>query len=69
MVRHNGTRVSKHLWTQNPDDGTVSLLNTATENDEAAKVADLISLKSTSSGYKLSDFAVFYRTNAQSRTF
>jgi DNA helicase-2/ATP-dependent DNA helicase PcrA len=69
VVRHNGARVKKQLWTQNPDDGTVSVLNAATENDEAAKVADLISLKSMSSGYNLSDFAVFYRTNAQSRTF
>ncbi|MDR1104368.1 MAG: UvrD-helicase domain-containing protein [Endomicrobium sp.] len=69
VVRHNGARVKKQLWTQNPDDGTVSVLNAATENDEAAKVADLISLKSMNSGYNLSDFAVFYRTNAQSRTF
>jgi DNA helicase-2/ATP-dependent DNA helicase PcrA len=69
VIRHNGARVNKQLWTQNPDDGTVSVLNAATENDEAAKVADLISLKSMSCGYSLSDFAVFYRTNAQSRTF
>ncbi|MDR2645042.1 MAG: UvrD-helicase domain-containing protein [Endomicrobium sp.] len=69
VVRHNDARVSKHLWTQNPDDGIVSILNTATENDEAAKVAELISLKSISAEYNLSDFAVFYRTNAQSRTF
>jgi DNA helicase-2/ATP-dependent DNA helicase PcrA len=69
VVRHNGARVSKQLWTQNPDDGTVSVLNAATENDEATKVAELISLKSMRSEYNLSDFAVFYRTNAQSRTF
>jgi DNA helicase-2/ATP-dependent DNA helicase PcrA len=69
VVKHNSERVKKQLWTQNPDDGIVSLLNTVTENDEAAKVAELISLKSISDGYRLSDFAVFYRTNAQSRTF
>ena len=69
VVKHNGARVSKHLWTQNPDDGIVSVLNAVTENDEAAKVAELISLKSMSAEYNLSDFAVFYRTNAQSRTF
>jgi DNA helicase-2/ATP-dependent DNA helicase PcrA len=69
VVQHNGERVNKQLWTQNPDDGSVSVINAATENDEASKVADLISLKSMSDGYKLSDFAIFYRTNAQSRTF
>ncbi|MDR2399110.1 MAG: UvrD-helicase domain-containing protein [Endomicrobium sp.] len=69
VVRHNGERVNKQLWTQNPDDGYVSVINATTENDEAVKVTDLISLKSISDGYKLSDFAIFYRTNAQSRTF
>jgi DNA helicase-2/ATP-dependent DNA helicase PcrA len=69
VVRHNGERVNKQLWTQNPDDGSVSVINATTENDEAMKVADLISLKSMSDEYKLSDFAIFYRTNAQSRTF
>ncbi|MDR3306769.1 MAG: UvrD-helicase domain-containing protein [Endomicrobium sp.] len=69
VVRHNDERVNKQLWTQNPDDGTVSVLNAATENDEAAKVAELISLKSMTDGHNLSNFAVFYRTNAQSRTF
>ncbi|MDR2351189.1 MAG: UvrD-helicase domain-containing protein [Endomicrobium sp.] len=69
VIRHNDARVSKHLWTQNPDDGTVSVLNATTENDEAVKVAELISLRSINAEYNLSDFAVFYRTNAQSRTF
>jgi DNA helicase-2/ATP-dependent DNA helicase PcrA len=69
VVSNNNERVKKQLWTQNPDDGYVSVLNASRENDEAEKVADLISLKSISNGYNLSDFAVFYRTNAQSRTF
>jgi DNA helicase-2/ATP-dependent DNA helicase PcrA len=69
VVRHNNERINKQLWTQNSDDGSVSVINTSTENDEAAKVADLISLKNISNEYNLSDFAIFYRTNAQSRTF
>ncbi|MDR1122865.1 MAG: UvrD-helicase domain-containing protein [Endomicrobium sp.] len=69
VIKHNNTRVNKQLWTQNPDDGTVSVLNAATENDEATKIAEIISLKTISAKYNLSDFAVFYRTNAQSRTF
>jgi DNA helicase-2/ATP-dependent DNA helicase PcrA len=69
VIKHNNARINKHLWTQNHDDGTVLVLNAATENDEAEKIAELISLKSMSTEYSLSDFAVFYRTNVQSRTF
>jgi DNA helicase-2/ATP-dependent DNA helicase PcrA len=69
VVKHNDSRVEKQLWTKNFDDGSVTVLNTADENDEAAKVADLISLNVSSDREKLSSFAVFYRTNAQSRVF
>jgi DNA helicase-2/ATP-dependent DNA helicase PcrA len=69
VVKHNSERIDKQLWTQNPDDGSVSLITAVNENDEAAKVIDLISLKTLRNQYNLSDFAVFYRTNAQSRAF
>jgi len=69
VVKHNSNRVEKKLWTQNPDDGLVTVIKAANENDEAAKVVDLITLNSHSGKYNLSDFAVFYRTNAQSRVF
>jgi DNA helicase-2/ATP-dependent DNA helicase PcrA len=69
VVSHNSERVKKQVWTQNADDGLVSVVNASTENDEATKVADLISLKNSNDKYTLSDFAIFYRTNAQSRTF
>jgi DNA helicase-2/ATP-dependent DNA helicase PcrA len=69
VVKHNNARISKQLWTQNPDSGSVSVLKALNENDEAEKVADLIYPNTYNDKYKLSDFAVFYRTNAQSRTF
>jgi DNA helicase-2/ATP-dependent DNA helicase PcrA len=69
LVSHNSERVQKQVWTQNSDDGLLSVINASSENDEAAKVVDLISLKNISDKYTLSDFAIFYRTNAQSRTF
>jgi DNA helicase-2/ATP-dependent DNA helicase PcrA len=69
VVKHNTARINKQLWTQNPDDGSVRVLKAANENDEAAKVVNLISLNTYNNKYKLSDFAIFYRTNAQSRTF
>lgn len=67
VVKHNSGRVEKKLWTENPDDGSVTVVKAANENDEAAKVVDIITLNSHDEKYNLSDFAVFYRTNAQSR--
>ncbi|MDR2191553.1 MAG: UvrD-helicase domain-containing protein [Endomicrobium sp.] len=67
VVKNNARRIEKKLWTQNPDDGSLSLIKSKNENDEAAKVADIIFLNSQNGKFNLSDFAVFYRTNAQSR--
>lgn len=69
VVKHNSTRVEKKLWTENADDGSVAVVKNTNENDEAAKVADIINLNMRDGKYNLSDFAVFYRTNAQSRAF
>jgi DNA helicase-2/ATP-dependent DNA helicase PcrA len=69
VVKHNNERINKRLWTQNSDDGSVSVVKAVNENDEASKVVDLISLKTINNQYNFSDFAIFYRTNAQSRTF
>ena len=69
VVKHNSGRVEKKLWTQNPDSGTVAVVKAENENDEAAKTVDLIALNTHNGKNKLSDFAVFYRTNAQSRVF
>jgi len=67
VVKNNESRIDKKLWTQNPDDGSVTVIKAANENEEAVRVTDLILLNSASGKYNLSDFAVFYRTNAQSR--
>jgi len=66
VVKNNTGRVPKQLWTSNEDNGNINVFQNMNENDEAARVVDMI-LINRESGYKLSDFAVFYRTNAQSR--
>jgi DNA helicase-2/ATP-dependent DNA helicase PcrA len=68
VVKNNNNRINKQLWTQNIDDGSVEILKSEDENDEAAKIVNLI-LLNMNGKYNLSDFAVFYRTNAQSRSF
>ncbi|MBR3628481.1 MAG: UvrD-helicase domain-containing protein [Elusimicrobia bacterium] len=66
VVKNNTGRVPKQLWTNNEDKGNINVFQNMNENDEAARVADMI-LINRENGYKLSDFAIFYRTNAQSR--
>jgi DNA helicase-2/ATP-dependent DNA helicase PcrA len=66
VIRHNESRKPKRLWT---DEGAGELITTyeaRDEQDEAAFVADRIR-ELESDGTALSDVAVFYRTNAQSR--
>jgi DNA helicase-2/ATP-dependent DNA helicase PcrA len=70
VIKHNVARIDKRLWTQNRDDGCVKVLRARNGNDEALKVAELIYLDNICSRkYNFSDFAIFYRTNAQSRVF
>ena len=66
VVKNNYDRVEKQLWTNNEDRGNINVFQNMNENDEAHRVADMI-LINKQNGYKLSDFAIFYRTNAQSR--
>jgi DNA helicase-2/ATP-dependent DNA helicase PcrA len=70
VVKHNVARIDKRLWTQNRDEGGVKILRARNGNDEALKIAKLIYLDNIYGGkYNFSDFAIFYRTNAQSRVF
>ncbi|MDR0724079.1 MAG: UvrD-helicase domain-containing protein [Endomicrobium sp.] len=69
VVKNNNNRVPKQLWTQNPDDGSVSTIRAFNENDEAERISRFIATKTKQNQFSFSDFAVFYRTNAQSRTF
>jgi DNA helicase-2/ATP-dependent DNA helicase PcrA len=56
----------KKLWTQNDAGIQVTLIEGYDQNDEAQRVAEEIARLHASEGYRLSDFAVMYRTNAQS---
>ena len=66
VIKNNSGRVPKQLWTENEDNGEIFVYQNFNENDEAERVVDTI-LINRQKGYELSDFAVFYRTNAQSR--
>ncbi|MBI3397973.1 MAG: UvrD-helicase domain-containing protein [Deltaproteobacteria bacterium] len=70
VVEKNTKRIGKTLWTENPDGEMVAYQMARDEHHEASlvynKIENYMSYK-TYTAYK--DFAIFYRTNAQSRIF
>ena len=69
VIKNNVGNVKKNLWTQNDKGAKVKLNQADNEYDEANYVASQINLLKREEYYKYSDFAILYRTNAQSRAF
>ncbi|MEM4407806.1 MAG: UvrD-helicase domain-containing protein [Candidatus Caldarchaeum sp.] len=67
VIRHNRRRADKKLYTDNPNGAPITITECGTEQDEAILVADTILQEVRSGKRNLRDFAVLYRTNAQSR--
>ena len=68
VIKNNRHRRPKNLWTQNEDGEEIVYYRANDEQDEAVFVAKTIEELSREAVYKHRDFAVLYRTNAQSRT-
>lgn len=68
VIRHNRSRSGKRLWTEKSDGVPVTISECGTEQDEAMLVAQVICDAVKSRKRKYSDYAVLYRTNAQSRS-
>ncbi|MDD7409466.1 MAG: UvrD-helicase domain-containing protein [Anaerovoracaceae bacterium] len=69
VISHNVQRKDKKLWTTADDGSQITYKRLDNERAEAAYIADEISELTFKEGRGYSDFAVLYRTNAQSRTF
>ncbi|WP_148888453.1 DNA helicase PcrA [Streptococcus cristatus] len=67
VIRNNRNRRPKNLWTKNEDGEEIVYYRANDEQAEALFVARTIDQLSRE-GYSHKDFAVLYRTNAQSRT-
>lgn len=68
IISQNKGRATKKLWTENHDGPAVSVTEVGTDLDEAALVVESIKDAVNSGKRKYGDFAVLYRTNAQSRS-
>lgn len=67
LVQNNRMRKDKKLWTERESDQPIEFQWLQHENAEAARVAETIADIAQIQKRPLSNFAVFYRTNAQSR--
>jgi DNA helicase II / ATP-dependent DNA helicase PcrA len=66
VIAHNTERKPKELWTDNDEGEMLHLFEAGTEHEEAHYVAEHI-LQGRKEGQPYKNFAVLYRTNAQSR--
>jgi DNA helicase-2/ATP-dependent DNA helicase PcrA len=69
VIRNNYKRKEKALWTASGAGVPIDLLRCADEEDEARVVVEQIHAERFRHHLNYSDFAILYRTNAQSRAF
>ena len=67
IIEKNKTRLDKVVWTANDEGHKIKVNRTMTDGDEGRFVASSIFETAMNNQLKHSDFAVLYRTNAQSR--
>ena len=69
VIKNNSGNVEKNLWTENEEGTKPKLFQADDEYDEANYVVGRINYLRREEYSKYSDFAILYRTNAQSRAF
>lgn len=69
VIKNNKGQIEKVLFTENSEGEKIKLVRTMTDNDEGKFVADSIQEQKLRNHYSNKDFAILYRTNAQSRAF
>lgn len=69
IIVQNNKQIPKELWTQNPAGDLIRLMRCVSDNEEGKHIA--AELHAAKHQYHLNnkDFAILYRTNAQSRAF
>jgi DNA helicase-2/ATP-dependent DNA helicase PcrA len=67
VIENNANRKPKNLWTENPEGNKLVYYRADSEQGEAQFVVGKIKELTRDNKYKLSDIAILYRTNAQSR--
>jgi len=69
VINNNKGQIPKELWTDNKPGDKIKVVRTMTDNEEGKFVADSIKEQQLRNHYANKDFAILYRTNAQSRAY
>src|SRR5882724_194139 len=69
VIKNNKGQIEKKLFTENAEGEKIRLVRTMKDNDEGKFVADSIQEQKLRNHFSNKDFAILYRTNAQSRAF
>lgn len=69
VIRNNKARKSKTLWTENESGTPVVFTTYPSDKDEAVDIVNTIYSEVREGNADYKDFAILYRTNAQSRMF
>ena len=67
IIKHNEKQIKKNVWTKNTQGEKIIVVKTGSDNDEGRLVANTISDIQIRNQKHHKDFAILYRTNAQSR--
>lgn len=69
VIGNNKGQIQKELWTENGEGEKIKVVRTMTDNDEGKFIADSIQEQKLRNHFFNKEFAILYRTNAQSRAF
>lgn len=69
IIGKNQHQLAKKIWTDNAEGDTIKVIRAMSDNEEGRMVADNIFEQRMRDHIKNGDFAILYRTNAQSRAF
>jgi DNA helicase-2/ATP-dependent DNA helicase PcrA len=69
IIANNKEKLDKHIYTDNPEGEKISVFRLPSDNEEGKAVASSIFEEKNQRRLNNADFAILYRTNAQSRAF
>ena len=67
IIANNKNQLEKNVFSDNESGDRIKVSRAFTDNEEGKLVAEAIAQERASKGYNYNDFAILYRTNAQSR--
>ncbi len=68
VIKNNKNQIHKTLWTSNPEGDPITMIEAEDDKDEGMRIVSHIQEQCVRLKLDLKDFAVLYRTNAQSRS-